>query len=99
MNSGFFLHYNYTDSEQFRDFYYVKLGSFWNCNYEKKSKKRGFAQGIYERLEKAENASQEEAMKRAKSLEEKFKNLPYHKQNPVTTVYKLVALLNQNSRR
>jgi len=95
----FYLHYEYTDQQNLRQFYYDALSKFWNINYVKDGKKYAFCLEIYSLLEKDSNASQEEAIKRAEKLYEKQKHLIHHAQNPVTLVYQLVNFLNDNSRR
>jgi len=95
----FYLHYYYTDQNNHRQFYYQALSDLWNCNYEKVGKSYEFSQNIYERLENDENASQEEAIKRADTLFSAQSQLEYHNQNPVTLVYELVKFLNENKRR
>ncbi len=95
----FYLHYNTTSQRNHRQFYYKELGKYWNCNYEKMGKKQFFCYAIYDKLQNDKDASQKEAIKRADNLFQKQKHLPYHKQNPVTTVYKLVEFLNKNLRR
>ncbi len=95
----FYLHYQFTDSENHRTFYYEKLSQLWNINYEKEGKKWKFSSEIYEKLQNDSRASQTEAMKRAKKLYNEKLNLPYHLQNPVTTVFQLVELLNSNKKK
>ncbi len=95
----FYLHYHYTDQNNHRQFYYQALSGLWSCNYEKVGKSYEFCQNIYGRLESDENASQEEAIKRAEHLLITQSHLNYHMQNPVTLVYELVKLLNENKRR
>jgi len=95
----FYLHYQYTDNENHRTFYYEKLSQLWNINYEKEGKKWKFSFDNFERLRNDKNASQTEAIKRAKKLYEERKDLQYHKQNPVTTVYELVELLIENMKK
>ena len=95
----FYLHYQYTDQKNHRQFYYQALGDLWNCNYEKVGKSYEFCQNIYGRLENDKNASQEEAIKRAEKLFTTQSQLEYHLQNPVTLVYELVKLLNDNMRK
>ncbi len=92
----FYLHYNYNDQENIRKYYYKELGKYWSMDYEREGKKRTFCQKIYEILEEDSNASQEKAIKWACKLHTSQKNLVYHQQNPVTTVYQLVELLNEN---
>jgi hypothetical protein len=95
----FYLHYNFTEQANHRKFYYEALGNLWNCNYERIGKSYDYCQNIYEKLESDKNASQEEAIKRANRLFISQSQLDYHKQNPVTLVYKLVKFLNENSRK
>lgn len=95
----FYLHYSYNDQENHRMFYYKQLGKKWDCNYEKDCKKYYFCQNIYSLLKTDKKASQSKAIKRAKKLYDNQKELPFHKQNPITLVYKLVEFLNQNCRR
>lgn len=90
----FYLHYQYTEQEHLRQFYYTFLSKQWNINYEKNGKSRSFSETIYEILEADENASQKEAIKNAEKLYQKQSDLTYHKQNPATRIYKLVELLN-----
>lgn len=94
----FYLHYNFTDQNNNRQFYYQTLSDLWNCNYEKVGKSYKFCQNIYGRLENDENASQEQAIKRADNLFKSQSHLEYHNQNPVTLVYRLVNFLNKNRR-
>jgi hypothetical protein len=95
----FYLHYQFTDFENHRTFYYEQLSKLWDINYEKEGKKWKFCNGNYQRLEEDPRAKQKEAIKRAEKLfKEKYK-LPYHAQNPVTFVYELVRLLNANMKK
>lgn len=95
----FYLHYHYNDQKNHRKFYYKQLGEKWGCNYEKDGKRYDFCLKTYSLLESDKNASQEEAIKRAKKLYKDQKTLNYHKQNPVTLVYELVEFLNENCRK
>ncbi len=95
----FYLHYNYTDQANKRPFYYKALGKYWDCNYEKIGKTYTFCQNLYQRLKSDKNASQEEAINRAKKLFDEQSHLEFHQQNPVTLVYELVLFLNENCRR
>lgn len=95
----FYLHYNYTDQANHRQFYYNALSQLWSCNYEKNGKSYEFCQNIYERLKNDKKASQEEAIKRADKLYTEQIQVEYHKQNPVTLVFELVKFLNDNSRK
>ena len=95
----FYLHYNFTDQANHRQFYYKALSQIWNCNYEKIGKSYEFCQNLYERLTLDTNASQKEALYRAKKLCEEQSHLEFHEQNPVTLVYQLVHFLNENCRK
>ncbi|MCC5916756.1 MAG: RloB domain-containing protein [Cryomorphaceae bacterium] len=95
----FYLHYNFTDQINNRNFYYKQLGEKWNCNYENEGKKYDFCLKIYSLLEADGNASQKDAINRSRKLHENQKKLPYHNQNPITIVYKLVEFLNENCRK
>lgn len=95
----FYLHYDYTEQQNHRKFYYDELSKKWNINYVKEGKKYAFCLEIYARLENDTNASQLDAIKRAEKLYKNQEDLPYHQQNPVTKIYELVEFLNQNLRR
>lgn len=94
----FYLHYQYTDAKNLRTFYYTELGKLWNINYQKDGKTYGFSNLIYQKLLDDNKSSQPNAIKRAKKLLDDRKELAYHVQNPVTTVYQLVETLNNNLR-
>jgi|AntRauTorckE5430_2_1112549.scaffolds.fasta_scaffold07899_2 hypothetical protein len=89
----FVLHYTYVNSRQERSYYYNQLSKHWDMNYEREGKKAKFCLGIRELLEKDDNASQEDAIKRAKKLMELHAGELPHGQNPVTTVFELVEEL------
>lgn len=95
----FYLHFEYTDAENLRTFYYGELGKRFGLNYEKEGKRYAFCQRLYSLLNKLEDSSQAKAIERAKSLFQNKKELPYHQQNPVTKVFELVEELNRNLRR
>ncbi len=95
----FYLHYQYTDSENHRTFYYKQLSDLWKVNYEKEGKKLKFCNENYKRLENDKSASRTDAIKRAKKLYRMKKQLPYQQQNPVTLVFELVELLVQNMKK
>jgi hypothetical protein len=95
----FYLHFDYTDSQHLRSFYYKELGKRFGINYVKDGKKYDFCLKIYDILKNDINSSQDKAVERAKLLFERQENLPYHQQNPNTTVYALVDELNRNLRR
>lgn len=95
----FYLHYNKIEAQQLRTFYYEQLSQKFGINYEREGKKYAFCQKVYSILLNDEQASQERAIKNADELYESQKHLIYHKQNPVTTVYKLVQTLNENVRK
>jgi hypothetical protein len=95
----FYLHYQYTDHQHHRDFYYEQLSIFWGMNYEKEGKNQGFSQNIYSKLNEDPNAIQEQAIQRAKQLLEKHENIMNpHERNPITTVFELVQMLNSHIR-
>jgi len=95
----FYLHFDYTDSQHLRSFYYKELGKRFGINYVKDGKKYDFCLKIYDILKNDINSSQVKAVERAKLLFERQENLPYLQQNPNTTVYALVDELNRNLRR
>lgn len=95
----FYLHFNLTESQHLRSFYYKELGKRFEINYVKDGKKYGFCLKIYDILKNDENSSQEKAIERSRSLFEQQENLPFHQQNPNTKVYELVEELNENLRR
>ncbi len=95
----FYLHFEYTDAEHLRIFYYEALGKKFGLNYEKEGKRYGFCQRVYSLLNQLEASSQVKAIERAKTLFENKKDLPYHQQNPVTKVFELVEELNRNLRK
>jgi hypothetical protein len=95
----FYLHFNYTEQQHHRTFYYKFLGKSWNLNYEKDGKAYRFCQTIYSKLENDKNASQKDAIERADKLYKRQSHLPYHQQNPVSLVYELVNYLNDNKRK
>ncbi len=95
----FYLHFNFTDQKHHRTFYYQFLGEQWDLNYEKDGKSYKFCQTIYSKLENDENASQENAIERAEKLYKEQSDLPFHQQNPVSLIFKLVKYLNSNKRK
>jgi hypothetical protein len=90
----FYLHFNYTDQQHHRSFYYQKLREFWSINYEDKGKELDFCKTIYHKLQES-NCSQEEAIKRAEKLHQIQNDKLPCDQNPITTVYELVKELNK----
>jgi hypothetical protein len=96
----FYLHYENTEIRNLRDFYFNKLAEFWSLpSYRRDGKEQVFSKTIYDKLMQDEQASQEQAIIRAKNLYEKQKDLTPFEQNPVTKVYELVETLNQHLRR
>ncbi|WP_026629483.1 RloB family protein [Dyadobacter alkalitolerans] len=91
-----YLHYQNLEVNCRRDYLYDKLSGPLNIDYVKEGKKKEFCQGLYKLLENDPAASQELAIKRARTLHETSEHLPYHEQNPVTVVYELVEFLNEN---
>ncbi len=92
----FYLHYQYNDNENHRTFYYERLSELWGLNYEKVGKKWKFCTENYKRLQDDPRADQAAAINRAEKLYLTWQELQYHKQNPVTLVYELVKVLNNN---
>lgn len=95
----FYLHFNYTDAQNLRIFYYTELSKRFGLNYVKDGKKFNFCLKIYDILINDTNSSQEKAIERARLLFEQQENLPFHQQNPNTKVFELVEELNRNLRR
>lgn len=94
-----YLHYQYTEQQNNRTFYYNFLSKQWDMNYEKDGKKYIFCLSLYNKLSQDINASQEKAIERARKLHINQDSTIYHKQNPITIIYKLVELLNANCRK
>lgn len=95
----FYLHFEYTDAEHLRTFYYEALGKKFGLNYVDEGKVYAFCRKIYSILNELDGSSQAEAIERAKRLFENKKDVAYHKQNPVTKVFELVEELNRNLRK
>jgi hypothetical protein len=95
----FYLHYSLTNAQHLRTFYYNELSKRFRINYVKDGKKYNFCVQIYSILNNDTNSSQQNAIDRAKVLFEEQKHLTYHEQNPITKVYELVEVLNENLRR
>lgn len=90
------MHYkDVASGKHHRDFYFNFLGKIWDINYRDEGKKYDFRRTVYKKLQDDENASQEEAIKRAKRLFESQKEKLYSEQNPCTTVFELVEELNK----
>ena len=64
----FYLHFEYTDAEHLRTFYYDELSERFGLNYVKDGKRYDFCQKLYKLLEVHEQSSQAKALKRASSL-------------------------------
>jgi hypothetical protein len=94
----FVLHYQYVDQKQLRIFFFKTLSKYWDINYEKNGKERSFALSTYKRLLDDPKADQSLAIVNAHKLFESQKQMVYHLQNPVTTVYMLVKELNLHLR-
>lgn len=93
----FYLHYEYTDQSNHRKFYYKELSRIWDFNYENDGKSYKFCKGVYNVLNQKEE-NEKRAIASAEKLHNMYQNLPFHKQNPVTTVYQLVNFLRQHCR-
>ena len=95
-----YLHFQATEHQYLRHFYYEKLSDFWGKNYEREGKKQEFSKTIYSKLENDPNASQANAIQRAKELFAKNKDVTNpHARNPITTVYDLVEKLNAHAKK
>jgi hypothetical protein len=64
----FYLHFEYTDAEYLRTFYYEERSERFGLNYLKDGKRYDFCQKLYKLLEVHEQSSQEIAIERARSL-------------------------------
>jgi hypothetical protein len=91
----FYLHYQVTEHQHLRFFYYEQLSNLWGMNYEREGKNQEFSKTLYKKLQEDSNANQENAIQRAKQLVEKHIDItnPYEK-NPITTIFELVETLN-----
>lgn len=90
------LHFENIDQQHRRDFYNNFLSKKFNLNYENDGKKYEYCKTIYSNLGKIGN--QKLAIERAEKLHLDQIHLPYSEQNPVTLVYKIVKVLNENMR-
>jgi hypothetical protein len=95
----FYLHFTQTNAQHFRTFYYKELCRRFGIKSIKEMKQHNFCEEIYSKLNKDPNSSQQRAIARAKTLFNEQKHLEYHEQNPITKVYELVEVLNENLRR
>lgn len=92
----FYLHYEYLEQQNRRNFYFDFLSKKWDLNYSNEGKKHDFCNNIYKLLKTSGN--QEKAIQRAEKLHKSLEHLTFSKQNPVTLVYQLVKVLNENIR-
>jgi hypothetical protein len=96
----FYLHYQVTDHQHLRYFYYDQLSQRWDMNYEKGGKNQEFSKTLYKKLQNDPNASQENAIQRAKQLVEKHIDITNpHQKNPITTIFELVETLNDHIKK
>lgn len=86
----FRLHYENITTRIGREQLYADLSRRWETDYEQYGKVEATACELPARLEADEEASREEAIKRAKKLHEDKQELLYQEQPSVTTVYRLV---------
>lgn len=84
----YYLHFQYTDAENRREFYYESLGKKLNLSYQKDKK---VSTKMYEYL----LDKQPIAIKNAENLEKVHKDKLPHEKNPYTSVYVLVEALNE----
>jgi RloB-like protein len=94
----FFLHFQYTEQQNLRTYYYKTLGSYWSINYEKHGKEKAFSSTIYGKLLADPKSDQAKAIAHAQRLAKLHEGKPYHEQNPATTVHLLVTELNRHLR-
>ncbi len=96
----FYLHYQVTEHQHLRSFYYEQLSNVWGINYERDGKHQEFSKNLYSKLKEDPNASQENAILSAKKLFEKHQEITNpHEKNPITTVFELVEVLNAHIKR
>ncbi len=91
-----YLHYQYTNQRNHRNFYYGQLSTLFNTNYDRNGKKRKFALSLYEILNDDIRADQLRAIERSKQLVELHNGVPPHEKNPITFVHELVEELNKH---
>lgn len=95
-----YLHYKTAEHPNLRHFYYEKLSILWEMSYEREGKKQAFSKTIYSKLENDPNASQANAIQRAKDLFDKNKDITNpHERNPMTMVFELVEKLNAHAKK
>lgn len=92
----FYLHFNYTDQQLLRTFYYGQLSNFFGYNYEVVGKTEENCKKNYNRLLTHAKSDQIAAIRNSKKLHTNQNHLPFSQQNPVTTVYLLVQKLNKH---
>lgn len=92
----FVLHYHQVTAQLTRREYYEILSKKWDMDYEKEAKKIAFASTLYQKLLDDPDASQEEAIKRAKALWEESLHLSPGDKNPITSVFQLVEELDKH---
>ena len=91
----FVLHYQSMTAAEHRSRYNEILSDVWGITYDEIGKTKAFARTIYAKLQTDTRAHQEMALHRAKQLQTEHSDKPPHQQNPVTTVFELVAELLQ----
>ncbi len=90
----FVLHYRRIEQSFLRFDYYRILNELWAMSdYEEEGKKKGFCRHIYDLLQNDPKANESHAIERAKQLFFEKIDMPFADQNPCTTVYQLVELL------
>ncbi len=93
----FVLHYDLLEAPLTRHQLYPVLKEKWNLeSFSKEAKTREFCKDHYSRHNGQNNASQQLAIRRARSLHEKYNgDKDFSRQCPCTTVYLLVEELNK----
>lgn len=94
----FLLHYQQVDTAFTRNEIYPKLKEIWELDsFHNEAKTESFCRENYERHGGTESKMQQLAIRRARSLHEKYKSrTDYATHCPCTTVYLLVDELNKN---
>lgn len=95
----FRLHYENVTTRIARQQLYTDLSQRWEVDYEAYGKEEASARGLAELLNEDADASQQEAINRAKQLHEDHQDLPYREQPSVTTVYRLVHNLTTSRKK
>ncbi|MEI6408394.1 MAG: RloB family protein [Bacteroidota bacterium] len=92
----FVLHYQPVEQAFLRFDYYRILTELWNMeNYEEDGKKLDFCRYIYDLLQNDPSSSEARAIERAEQIFRNNEHLPFADQNPCTTIFELIKLLQE----